>query len=89
MLFVGLISLDLPNGKKLSKFSRIFMFFFIVSLNLLDADIIYHFDVHRSTASRNFHLVLEIMVNKLKFLIHWPDRETLQLTMPTSFRECF
>ena len=39
--------------------------------------------------SRNFHRVLDIMAVKTKYLIKWPDRETLRQTMPTSFRKFF
>ena len=58
-------------------------------LNLFDEDIGYRFSVHRTTVSRNFHKVLDVMDVKLSHLIKWPDRETLRETLPTSFRRFF
>ena len=65
------------------------MFLMKIRLNLFDEDIAYRFGVHRTTVSRNFHHVLEVLYFKTKDLIKWPDREVLRLTMPTSFRKFF
>ena len=65
------------------------MFFLKIRLNLFDEDIADRFDVHASTVSRNFHRVLDVMAIKTSFLIKWPDRETLQKSMPMSFRRFF
>ena len=61
------------------------MFLIKLRFNLFDEDIGYCFSVHRTTVSRNFHKVLDVMDVKLSHLIKWPDRETL----PTSFRRFF
>ena len=42
-----------------------------------------------SPVSRNFHRVLNVAAAKTAFLIQWPDRDTLRLTMPMSFRQFF
>lgn len=39
--------------------------------------------------SRNFHRVLDIMAIKTAHLVKWPERDTLQLSMPMSFRRFF
>jgi hypothetical protein len=65
------------------------MFFLKIRLNLHDEDIAHRFSVHNSTVSRNFHRVLDVLYIKLKVFVKWPDRDTLRLTMPTSFRKFF
>ena len=65
------------------------MFFLKICLNLYDEDIAYRFGIHVSTVSQNFHRVLDILSVYTTGFIKWPDRETLQLTMPSSFRKFF
>ena len=80
-----LVSPSLPTSpnSKLSTFQMIIMFLIKLRLNLFDEDIGYRFGVHRTTVSRNFHKVLDVMDVKLSHLIKWPDRETLRETLPT------
>ena len=49
----------------------------------------YRFDVNITTASRHFHTVLNIIYAKTKWLIHWPEREALRMTLPTCFQKFF
>ena len=79
----------LPDSPRLTKMDMLVMFFLKIRLNLFDEDIADRFNVHRTTASRNFHRVLDVMFVKTAHLIKWPDRETLNLTMPMSFRKFF
>jgi len=65
------------------------MFFLKLRLNLFDEDIGYRFGVHPSTVSRNFHRILDVAATKMSFLIKWPERDILRLTMPISFRRFF
>ena len=55
----------------------------------MDDDISFRFGVHRSTVSRNFHRILNVTYAKTGFLIHWPERDVLWMTMPMSFRKFF
>ena len=80
---------NLPSGTKLSKFNILVMFFMKICLNLCMEDIAHCFNVNKSTVSRHFHDVLHIMYVKTKPLIRWPDRDVLQMTMPTSFKKFF
>lgn len=74
---------------KLSKFKQVLMFLMKLRLNLTDLDIAYRFGVHRTTVSRNFKRVLNIASAKTAFLVQWPEREVLRLTLPMSFRRFF
>lgn len=49
----------------------------------------FRFGVHASTVSRNFHRVLDVAAAKTAFLIQWPDRDILRLTMPVAFCKFF
>ena len=65
------------------------LFFMKIRLNLFEEDLAYRFDVHRTTVSRVFRWILNLLAVKTNDLIVWPDRDTLRLTMPTVFRKFF
>uniref|UniRef100_UPI00359000F2 cullin-1-like n=1 Tax=Myxine glutinosa TaxID=7769 RepID=UPI00359000F2 len=65
------------------------MFHMKLRLNIFDEDPAYRFGVSQSTVSRNFHRVLDVMFVKTQSLIHWPSRDALRLSMPSSFRKFF
>ncbi len=79
----------LQPGLKLSAFDMVLMVLLKLRLNLADEDIAFRFGVHRSSVSRNFHKVLNIMYTCLSPLVKWPDRGVLRSTMPSSFRKFF
>ena len=93
-IFTALLTLitpalpEMPHSK-LSPFQRILMFLMKIRLHLYDEDLAYRFSVHRTTVSRNFHRVLDVMAAKTSHLIKWPDRDTLRETLPSSFRRFF
>lgn len=89
VLYLVAPSLPTSPNSKLTTFQMMVMFLMKLRLNLFDEDIGYRFCVHRTTVSRNFHKVLDVMDVKLSHLIKWPDRETLRETLPTSFRRFF
>ena len=85
-----LIESSLPNGsRKISKFQMLLMFLIKFRLNLLDEHIATRFGVCQSTVSQNFHCVLDVLAIKTAPLIKWPEKETLRLTLPTSFCKFF
>ena len=88
--FYELVSPYLSSRTKLPKLALIILFFMKLRLNLFDEDIAHRFGgVHPATVSRNFHQVLDIASVKTSFLIKWPERDVLRLTMPVSFRRFF
>jgi len=82
-------SLPVTPLSKVTTFQMVVMFFMKIRLNLYDEDIGYRFSVHRSTVSRTFHKVLDVMHVKLSHLIKWPERETLCETLSSCFRRFF
>ena len=67
----------------------VLMFLMKLRLKLFDGDLAQRFGVHPSTVSRYFHRVLDIAYEATAFLIQWPKRDVLRLTMPLSFRRFF
>ena len=70
---------------QLSYLTLIIMFFMKLRLNLFDEDIAHRFGVHCLTVFRNFCCILNIAAVKTSFLIEWPERDVLWLTMLVSF----
>ena len=56
-------------------------------LNLSGPDLAYRFGVHKSTVSRTFLQIIDVMYVRLKPLIIWPTRDVQQKTMPMDFRK--
>lgn len=56
-------------------------------LNLPYQDLSEQLGVHRSTVSRTFLSLLDVMHAKLSPLIHWPDKAELEETTPMCFRK--
>ena len=84
-----LISPGLPLRDSLTKFQQLLLTLMRLRLNLSVQDLGYRFGVHSSTVSRVFQNCIDVMYTSMGFLIHWPDREQLRLTLPTSFKPKF
>ena len=56
-------------------------------LSLVGQDLWYRFGLHPSTVSRIFTNVLEVLYQRLNFLIMWPEREILRRTLLVDFRK--
>lgn len=73
----------------LTQFQELLLTLRRIKLNLPLQDIAYQFNISVSTASRIFDRWIDVLCTRLKFLIHWPDREELQRTMPSIFQQNF
>ena len=73
----------------LTKFQQLALTLMKLRLNLSHMDLGNRFHVHKSTSSKLFLNMIDIMYIRLKPLIYWPDREQLMETMPMSFRTHF
>lgn len=82
--FYELVSPYLNIRTKLLRLAPIIMYFVKLRLNLFGEDIAHTFGVHPTTVPRNFHRILNIASAKTSFLIKWPERDVLHLTMPIS-----
>ena len=48
---------------------------------------LHRFGIHRSTVSRIFSDVIDVLFKRLKHLIIWPERDILRKTLPMDFRK--
>ena len=73
----------------LSKFQQLILCLLKLRLNLSHMDLGHRFGVNKSTSSRIYLNMIDILYNRLQHLILWPEREELKETMPMSFRVHF
>ncbi|XP_053181589.1 uncharacterized protein LOC128364997 [Scomber japonicus] len=80
----------LPQGtRKLTPFQMILVTLMCLRLDLPLQHIGHLFDVHRGTVSAAFHKTLNVLYARLAPIVHWPDRDSLQVSMPHQFSETF
>ena len=89
MAVFDLISPPLPERKSISKFQQLLITLMRLRLNLSVQDLAYRFGVHASTVSRVFQTCMHVMYTSMAFLVKWPEREELKMTLPACFREKF
>ena len=76
-----------PKGM-LSPFQNFLMTIIRLRLNLSGRDLGHRFGgISDSTVSRTFLHVVDVLYQRLKPLIIWPDREVLRQTLPMDFRK--
>ena len=88
MALFRLASVAIPEGEaaKLSQCESFILTLMKLRLNASNYDLGFQFGVSESTVSRAFAKWIEAMDIRLSFLITWPDRESIQKTMPFCFR---
>ncbi|XP_052257183.1 uncharacterized protein LOC127862213 [Dreissena polymorpha] len=79
----------LQNMDVLDKFRCLVLTLMRLRLNLSVLFLSYDFDISKASVSRIFSSVIDVMYLRMKPFVHWPDRESLQLTMPMQFRKNF
>lgn len=80
----------LPQGRrKLTPFQMVMATLMCLRLDLPFQHIGHLLDVHRGTVSVAFHETLNVMYARLAPMVHWPDRDSLQVSMPPQFVETF
>ena len=82
---VSAVITETPQNK-LSKFQCYELTLMKLRLNASNYDLGFRFGINASTVSRLFSKWIEAMNVRLSFLITWPDRESIQKTMPFCFR---
>ena len=72
----------------LSPFSKFLLCLTRLRLNLGGKDLAYRFgNISEATVSRAFLHAVDVLYQRLKPLIIWPDRESLRKTLPMDFRK--
>lgn len=76
-------------SKTLSKEQEFLLCLVKLPQNYTFQDITFQLNVSLSTVQRSFHNTLDVFYKRLGFLVSWPNRENLQVSMPMCFREAF
>ncbi|KAK5638749.1 hypothetical protein RI129_013044 [Pyrocoelia pectoralis] len=79
----------ITHSSKLSKFQQLILVLIKLRLNLPFIDLGNRFSCSRTTVSRIFFSILEILYDKLQSFIIWPDRDDLRTNVPRCFKENF
>ena len=89
MAVLNLIRPGLVLCSNLTKFQQLLLPLRRLRLNSSVQDLGYRFRIHASTVSRVFQSCIQTMYSSMDFLVYWPEREQLKLTLPRSFRQKF
>ena len=73
----------------LSKFQQLIMVLMKLRHSSPLQDLAYRFNISKSTASRVYNSVINVMYHRMQQFIYWPEREYLQMSMPMEFRKTF
>ena len=79
--------LSASTRRTLTQFQQLVMTLTRLRLNLSGQDLAYRFGVHKSTVSRTFTQVIDLMYIRLKLLIIWPERDVIQRAMAMECRK--
>jgi len=79
--------LESSSKKGLPLFSQFLMVLTRLRLNLDLEHLSYLFGIHLSNVSRTIKKWINVMYERLKVLIKWPDHEELYKTMPIAFKK--
>ena len=75
--------------RALTKFQCLIVTLMKIRLNLSHVDLGHRFGITKSTVSRIFLTVIDIMYTRMKPFNVWPEREQLRKTMPLCFTTYF
>ena len=91
LLVFNMVSSQVAGGVRnaLSPFQELIMFLMKLRLNLCLQDLAYRFGVSQTCVSRVCKKWLDASHNRLKWLVKWPGREELRLSLPRAFKNSF
>ena len=75
------------HRSSLPAFQHVVMTLMRLHLGLSRQDLGYRFGVHCSTMCHVFATVIDVLLQRLKHFIVWPEREVLHKTLPMDFRK--
>ncbi|XP_052284750.1 uncharacterized protein LOC127881097 [Dreissena polymorpha] len=84
---VSFVQSALPDFSSLnSQADAVIIVLMKFKLNLQNFDLAIRFRISESTVSNVLNRTIPILAEKLKFLIHWPDKEDVLRTLPQVFK---
>ncbi|XP_078606457.1 uncharacterized protein LOC144879100 [Branchiostoma floridae x Branchiostoma japonicum] len=87
MFVFRLVSDFIAPLKSMCQQDQILMTLMKLRLGLKNADLALRFSVSASTVSKVINRCIPILAVRLKFLIHWPSKETVKRNLPKKFRK--
>ncbi|XP_013382111.1 uncharacterized protein LOC106154716 [Lingula anatina] len=84
------IEAQMSNGSKnLTKENQFMLCLIKLRMDYAFQDMSVQLNVSVATIHRIFHATLNILYKRLSFLVHWPEREHVRVSMPMTFRKEF
>ncbi|XP_044761286.1 uncharacterized protein LOC123318667 [Coccinella septempunctata] len=80
---------NLSHKSHLSPFQQLLLTLMKLRLNLPFKYLSYRFSVSSSTCSDTFYKCIDILYEKFRNLVHWPERSQLRKNVPACFKENF
>ena len=82
-----LVCPSLMQKSSLVPFQQLILTLVKLRLGLSQADLGYRFQTSQSMVSHIFCLSINVMFERLRWLIKWPERDAVKKTMPMAFRK--
>lgn len=76
-------------SSKLSNFAYFTLTLMKLRFRASNADLAFRFEISESTVSRVFIKWIKAMDSRLRWLITWPNRASIEMTMPFCFRPAY
>lgn len=83
------VSRKYSGRSKLASKDELLLVLMRLRLDLKVEDIGYRFEIAKSTVTTVFNVWIDVMAERLKFLIKWAPKEIIQASMPQIFRETY
>ena len=83
------VSPYVPPGRSLIPIDEFFLVLMRLRLNLMLVDLSVRFKISVSLVNKIISKWVDVLYERLKFLISWPPREIVQQNMPPLFKELF
>ncbi|XP_013393134.1 uncharacterized protein LOC106160908 [Lingula anatina] len=83
------VEAHMTETRSLTKEAQFMLCLIKLKMNYTIQDIAYQLDVSHVTVYRHFYSTLNLLHQRLGFIVKWPDRETLTASMPATFKEDF
>lgn len=88
-LMLKVLSKHKVDGIKISQENRLLIFLMKMKCGLTFSALSVLFNVHRSTVSRIFFATVQYLASACRNFVLWPTRDTVQATMPQSFKTSY
>ena len=86
MWLISFVENDLPRFSSIAHDNSVLLVLMKLRLNLQNYDLAQRFNISPSTVSEVLNQIIPKMAEKLKFLVHWPDKAEVIKSFPGVFK---